>query len=75
MPNLVREKCYLEVAGNLWVAVCVRVYKVLIAQQPVIATYWLVQFFSQGGVGNAFWQKTTKYIGENSCYFRCICSQ
>lgn len=41
--------CCLEVADNLWLSVYMRAYKVLIAQQRLIATYWLVQFFSQEG--------------------------
>lgn len=41
--------CYLEVAGNSWLAVYMRAYEVLITQQRLLATYWLVQFFSQEG--------------------------
>jgi len=67
--------CCLEVAGNLWLSVYMRAYKVLITQQCLIATYGLVQFFSQKRGRNASWQSTTKYVGENCRYFRCSGSQ
>lgn len=41
--------CCLEVAGNLGLAVCMRVYKVIIAEQCLVATCWLGGPFSQGG--------------------------